>query len=180
MPVYVALLRGINVGGNNLIKMTDLKAAFEDLGFEDVQTYIASGNVILRSATEPAAALEKRIEAALSKAFDYESRVLVRSLAQMRGVVTGAPKGWPDARKRCNVAFLKAPLTVAKAMKVATPKEGVDTLHRGKGVIYFDSLKSKLVKSGMNRIASTPEYRWMTIRTFGTVSQLLERMDEAG
>lgn len=112
-----------------------------------------------------------------AKAFDYEPRVLVRSLAQMRGVVAGAPKGWPDPTRRCNVAFLKAPLTVARAMRAATPKDGVDALHPGKGVIYFDSVKSKLPQSGMNRIASTPEYKRMTIRTFGTVSQLLERMD---
>ena len=79
MTRYVALLRGINVGGKNLIKMTDLKACFEALGFENVSTYIQSGNVLFSANKSNQAKLTSRIEEALSKTFNYKSRVVVRS-----------------------------------------------------------------------------------------------------
>src|ERR1041384_8279930 len=128
MNQYVALLRGINVGGKNLIKMTALKASFEELGFTDVFTYIQSGNVLFSAASSGQAQLTKQIEEALSEAFTYESRVVVRSLKQMKEIVNGAPKGFGSdpATYRCDVIFLKEPLTAAKAMKSVTTKEGVD------------------------------------------------------
>ncbi len=69
------MLRGINVGGNNIIKMADLKACFERMGFSNVSTYIQSGNVIFESTKKDAARLEKKIETSLSEAFRYDSRV---------------------------------------------------------------------------------------------------------
>ena len=93
MTTYVALLRGINVGGKNLIRMPALKACFEENGFEDVSTYIQSGNVLF-STSGRAAELTDRIEAMLAEAFDYVPTVVVRSQRQMQGVVAGAPKGF--------------------------------------------------------------------------------------
>ena len=71
MAVYVALLRGINVGGKNLIKMPALRASFEAGGFRDVATYIQSGNALFESPKQSSAALTRRIEEVLSDAFDY-------------------------------------------------------------------------------------------------------------
>ena len=93
MTTYVALLRGINVGGRNLIRMPALKACFEDNGFEDVSTYIQSGNVLFATAEKGSKALTERIEAMLADAFDYVPTVVVRSRKQMRAIVEGAPKG---------------------------------------------------------------------------------------
>ena len=93
MPRYVALLRGINVGGKNLIKMTALKACFEANGFEDVATYIQSGNVVFASSETRMPGLTRRIEEMLAETFDYEATVVVRSRTQMRAVVERAPKG---------------------------------------------------------------------------------------
>ena len=67
MPSYVALLRGINVGGKNLIRMPALKACFEAKGFEDVATYIQSGNVLFRAPASPAPELSRRIEKMLAQ-----------------------------------------------------------------------------------------------------------------
>jgi uncharacterized protein (DUF1697 family) len=78
---YVALLRGINVGGSNLIRMAALKACFEAEGFCDVATYIQSGNVLFTSSGANQRTLTGRIEQALSKTFVYQSRVVVRSFA---------------------------------------------------------------------------------------------------
>jgi uncharacterized protein (DUF1697 family) len=180
MNQYVALLRGINVGGKNLIKMLALKACFEDLGFEEVRTYIQSGNVLF-SATGSNATLMKQIETALSRTFDYESRVVVRSRKQMKEIVTNAPKGFGSdpATYRYDVIFLKEPLTAVRAMKSVTTKEGVDQAFAGKGVLYFSRLISKATQSHLTRIISMPVYQSMTIRNWNTTKKLLDMMESA-
>ena len=179
MTQYVALLRGINVGGNNIIKMTDLKACFESLGFKDVRTYIQSGNVLFRAAGSNQADLTKRIETALSKSFNYKSRVVVRSQKQMQAIVAKAPKGFGSDQDtyRYDVLFLKDPLTAAKAMKSVSMKEGIDEAYAGKGVLYFSRLISKATQSHLNHIASMPVYQNMTIRNWNTTTRLLNLME---
>ena len=181
MNQYVALLRGINVGGNNLIKMIALKACFDALGFDDVRTYIQSGNVLFGAAASDQAVLTKRIEEALSKTFTYESRVVVRSLKQMKGIVARAPKGFGSdpAAYRYDVIFLKEPLTAAQAMKSITTKEGVDQAFAGKGVLYFSRLSSKASQSRLTRIIGLPIYQSMTIRNWNTTTKLLSMMEAA-
>ena len=124
MTRYVALLHGINVGGKNLIKMTDLKACFEALGFEDVSTYIQSGNVLFSTGRSDQANLTKLIEEALSKAFNYKSRVVVRSQKEIKDIVARTPRGFgsdPDTY-RYYVIFLKEPMRTVKAMKSASTR----------------------------------------------------------
>jgi uncharacterized protein (DUF1697 family) len=179
MNQYVALLRGINVGGKNLIKMIALKASFEGLGFTDVHTYIQSGNVLFSAAGSGQAKLTKQIEEALSKTFSYESRVVVRSLKQMKEIVRDAPKGFgtDPATYRYDVIFLKEPLTAAKAMKSVSTKEGVDQAFVGKGVLYFSRLSSRASQSNLSRIISMPVYQFMTIRNWNTTTKLLNMME---
>jgi uncharacterized protein (DUF1697 family) len=86
MPRYIALLRAINVGGH-VVKMDRLRALFEELGYEQVETFIASGNVIFRSATRSAEKLESQIEAHLRAALGYEVATLIRSGAELDAVV---------------------------------------------------------------------------------------------
>jgi uncharacterized protein (DUF1697 family) len=176
---YVVLLRGINVGGNNLIKMTELKKCLEGAGYGSVATYIASGNVVFTAPEKNTQKLEASIEKLISKAFSYESRVLVRSLAQINAVIKDAPV-WFGKNKthRHNVLFLKEPLTVAEALKVALPREDVDLVAGGHGVLYFSSLLSALTKSRLSRVVGTKEYKYMTIRTFGTVQKIQALMDK--
>jgi len=179
MNGYVALLRGINVGGKNLIKMIDLKLCMEVLGFEDVHTYIQSGNVLFSAAGSDRAKLTKKIEGALSKTFNYESRVVVRSRQQMKVIITHAPKGFGSdpATYRYDVIFLKEPLTAAKAMKSVSTKEGVDQAFAGKGVLYFSRLSSRATQSNLTRIISMPVYQSMTIRNWNTTTKLLSLME---
>src|SRR6266498_5352480 len=179
MDQYVALLRGINVGGKNLIKMTDLKNCFEDLGLKDVRTYIQSGNVLFSIAGTNQAKLTKQIEDALSKTFNYALRVVVRSRKQMKDIVTQAPKGFGSdpASYRYDVIFLKEPLTAAKAMKSVTTREGVDQAFAGKGVLYFSRLISKAAQSHLTRIITMPVYQSMTIRNWNTTIKLLNMLE---
>jgi uncharacterized protein (DUF1697 family) len=172
MNRYVALLRGINVGGNNLIKMPALKASFEKQGFAEVATYIQSGNVVFSSRTSRG--LEKRIEASLSEEFGYAARVTVRDEKQLRTIIEKAPKGFgskPD-KFRYDVLFVFSPRSAAEVMKLVELKEGVDTADAGNGVVYHSRLIAKATSSRLRKIIALPIYKELTIRNWKTTSAL--------
>jgi uncharacterized protein (DUF1697 family) len=174
MATHVALLRGINVGGKNLIKMADLKACFEANGYVDVVTYIQSGNVVF-TARGVASELASRIERMLSETFGhYDASVVLRTKAQMRAVVDKAPTGFgtDPAGFRYDVIFLKAPLTAKVAMRSISMREGVDEVVPGSGVLYSSRLVSRLTQSRLNKIVGTPAYANMTIRNWNTTTKL--------
>ena len=179
MNVYVALLRGINVGGNNLIRMPALKACFEAERLRDVATYIQSGNVLFRADRSSQRALTARIETALSRTFAYESRVVVRSFEQMRTVVHRAPKGFGErpGAYRYDVIFLKHPLTVEEALQSVTAKPGVDRVYAGEDELYFSRLISRAAQSQLSRIVGKPAYQNLTIRNWNTTRKLLQLME---
>jgi uncharacterized protein (DUF1697 family) len=178
LNVYVALLRGINVGGSNLIRMPALKACFESDGFRDVATYIQSGNVLFTAGRANQAALTVQIEKALSKTFAYQARVVVRSLGQMKATVEGAPRGFgrQPATYRYDVIFLKDPLTPGEAMKSVSARPGVDRVFAGDGVLYFSRLISRAAQSHLSRVVGTPAYQNMTIRNWNTTVKLFDLM----
>jgi uncharacterized protein (DUF1697 family) len=177
--LYLALLRGINVGGNNLIKMPALKAYFEGEGHRDVATYIQSGNVLFASRSSNSPVLVRRIEKALSETFAYESRVVVLSREQLRHIVQAAPAGFGTrpATYRYDVIFLKAPLTSGQAMNSVTTRPGVDRVWAGDGVLYSSRLISRASQSRLGRIVGTPAYQDMTIRNWNTTRKLLDLME---
>ncbi|SRR6266700_2899610 len=177
MGRYVALLRGINVGGNNLIKMPALKACFEAQGLRDVATYIQSGNVVFSSGSRRADELAREIEGALTAAFGCKSMVL-RSQKQMKAVVARAPQGFgtQPARYRYDVIFLNPPLSAATAIKSAPAAPGVDEVHPGSGVLYFSRLISQATRSQLRKVISSPIYSSVTIRNWNTTTALLRMM----
>jgi uncharacterized protein (DUF1697 family) len=180
MARYVALLRGINVGGKNAIPMAGLKACFEDAGFEAVQTYIQSGNVVFDAPSSSQAELTRRIEGMLRTTFaHYPASVVLRSRSQMRSVIHRAPEGFgrEPSEYRYDVIFLKAPLTARSAIKDFPTKEGVDRVWPGTGVLYSSRLISRATQSRISRIVSLPIYKNMTIRNWNTTTKLLELLD---
>ncbi len=180
MSRYIALLRGINVGGKNLIKMADLAACFQDLGFTDVRTYIQSGNVLFSADETDRSRLAGLLEEALSKAFQYDASVVLRSAEELQDIVSNAPEGFgnqPDTY-RYDVIYLKEPLTSSEAMQSVLVKEGVDQAFAGDGVLYFSRLISKATQSRLSRIASMPIYQSMTIRNWNTTNKLLAMTTE--
>jgi uncharacterized protein (DUF1697 family) len=178
MTRYVALLRGINVGGRNLIRMTDLAACFEAEGFTDVATYIQSGNVLFTSRKSGRAGLARHIEQMLAARFDYPASIVLRTRTQLQGVVGRAPEGFGSdpATYRYDVIFLKEPLTAAKAMQGVPTMAGVDEAFAGTGVLYFSRLISRASQSRLSRLVSMPIYNQMTIRNWNTTTKLLELM----
>jgi uncharacterized protein (DUF1697 family) len=176
---YVALLRGINVGGNNVIKMADLRSCLESHGLRDVVTYIQSGNVLFTTTGSERDKLVRRIEGVLGESFDYRASVVLRTSKQMRDVVERAPAGFgaDPAKYRYDVIFLKDPLTASTAMKSVLAREGVDEAHAGVGVLYFSRLISKASQSQLAKLASMPVYKSMTIRNWNTSTKLVEMLD---
>jgi uncharacterized protein (DUF1697 family) len=174
---YIVLLRGINVGGKNKVSMADLRVHLEQAGYKDVTTYINSGNVLLRSSLA-AASLGTNIEALLSDKFELDSsiiKVLVLTVGQLQEVIDAKPEGFGDQPDtyHSDAIFLMG-IGTADALSVFSPKEGVDRVWPGKGVIYSERVSALRTKSRLGRIVGTPAYKSMTIRNWRTTTKLLE------
>ncbi len=91
MPVYISLLRGINVGGQKTILMADLKVLFEKLGYSNLHTYIQSGNVVFTSEKEKAHDLETQIKTAIKSRFKFDVEALVLELSDLEKIVASNP-----------------------------------------------------------------------------------------
>jgi len=178
---YLALLRGINVGGSNLIKMTDLKACFEASKFENVATYIQSGNVLFETSETKREKLISKLQNSLSETFSpYKGQVVLCSHTKLSHIVREAPKGFGSEpqKYRYDVIFLKEPLTALEAINNVTTKRGVDKASAGPDVLYFSRLIAKASQSHLVRIVRLPVYKNMTIRNWNTTCKLLALMDK--
>ncbi len=177
MNTYLILLRGINVGGKNIVPMSALKKCLEEQGFSNVSTYIASGNVVLQS-TEHAGEVRNRIEQVLPEKFnlgDGSIKVLVLKPDQIRSIIDNKPAGFGEqADKYHSDAIFLINIDVSEAMTAFNPREGVDRIWPGDGVIYSQRLSSQRTKSRLNKIMESPLYKSMTIRNWNTTTKLLE------
>ncbi|HEY9378269.1 MAG TPA: DUF1697 domain-containing protein [Jiangellaceae bacterium] len=183
MKTYVILMRGINVGGKNKVPMADLKARLEELGFANVVTYIASGNVIVQSDKRPDE-IRAQIEDALTKSFKLDSeliKVLVLTRQQLQAVVDNKPAGFGEQpRKYHSDAVFLMDIDADQAMPIFKPREGVDKVWPGDGVIYSQRLSAERTKSRLSRIVSSPLYKSMTIRSWSTTMKLLDLLGDSG
>jgi uncharacterized protein (DUF1697 family) len=174
---YVVLFRGINVGGKNKVPMADLKECLKQLGFTNISTYIASGNVILES-DKSADEISTQIEEALPESFNLDNeiiRVLVLTRDQLHAVINNKPEGFGEQPEKYHSdAIFLIGIDSAQVMPVFKPRDGVDKVWPGNGVIYSQRLSSQRTKSRLNRIMATPEYKIMTIRNWNTTTKLLE------
>jgi uncharacterized protein (DUF1697 family) len=176
MNTYVILLRGINVGGKNKLGMADLKKYLEQSGYSDVLTYIASGNVILKS-DKHAKQIKSQIEKTLPENFkldDEHIKVLVLTRDQLQTVIDNKPEGFGEQPEKYHSdAIFLMDIDSAEAMSVFAPREGVDKVWPGDGVIYSQRLSSQRTKSRLSKIMGTPFYKSMTIRSWNTTTKLL-------
>jgi len=104
MPRYVVFLRGVNVGGHHRMAMADLRDALEAVGFEAVETYLASGNVHLETPATDGAAVRRDVAAAIDDAFGFDVDVMVRTAGELAAVVAGQPFDDPAADDPADVA----------------------------------------------------------------------------
>ncbi|HKG58553.1 MAG TPA: DUF1697 domain-containing protein [Pyrinomonadaceae bacterium] len=179
--LFVALLRGVNVGGNNMISMSSLKKSFENIGFTDVVTYINSGNIIFKSKEADARKLESKIEKMLLKEYQLDSRVVLRSFSEMEKLVKNLPRNWTDDRSwRYNVIFLRHSIDSEDILRELEVKKDIEEVVYHPGALLWRAQISELTRTNMLKLASRKMYQDMTIRNQNTTRKLYELMKKLG
>lgn len=174
--VYVALLRGINVGGKNKIEMKQLKETFLRIGLESVVTYINSGNVVFVD-HQSKDVLEKELRREIYRDYDLDIPVLIRSLNDFESLMETLPKDWKnDDTMKCDVLFLESGLDEAAVMEKLTVKPGIDTALQATGAIIWSVERKNVTRSSLTKIVGTVLYKKMTVRNVNTVRKLYEMM----
>jgi uncharacterized protein (DUF1697 family) len=177
---FVALLRGINVGGRNPIRMPELVACFRDAGYEDVSTYLQSGNVLFSADGKTGPKLEAEVEAMLEERFGTPLLVVIRSRDELAKTIEGAPADHGSPKLRSDIFFLKQPLTAEEALaEMPELREGVDSVAPGPSAIYFSRVAARATKTRIQKFMAMPIFQQMTVRTWRTSIRLLEKLDAA-
>ena len=174
MNNWIALLRGINVGGHNILPMKELKVLLEALGCRDIATYIQSGNVVFRHTESDAASLEATISDAICESFGFESRVMLLSVDEFTRCVRDNPFSQTlQAPKTLHLWFLAAPVEDPDIEKMDSLKAGTEEFMLSEKVFYLSAPdgigRSKLAVS-VEKLLGVPA----TARNLRTASKLCE------
>ena len=173
---HLVLLRGINVGGKNLIPMAELRRCFEGMGFEEVSTYIQSGNVLFRGSNVD----EGSIESQLNKAFGYPGRVVAISGRRFNAMVTKAPDWWGRTDTEKHNALFTLPGTTPGRVLAALPSPSDhEQIATAPGVIFWSGDKNRLTRTMfVSKLAGHPMYQELTVRNSNTFFKLADLMAE--
>ena len=178
-PVFLALLRGVNVGGNNVISMSSLKASFEKMGFNDVSTYINSGNILFKARERDARKLETKIEAMLSKEHKLGCKVVVRSFSEMANLVENLPKNWEgDKQWKYNVIFLRHSIDSEKVLESLGPEPEIEKVVYYPGTLLWSARLRDLNRTLMDKLSRQKLFQDMTVRNTNTTRKLYELMNK--
>jgi uncharacterized protein (DUF1697 family) len=170
--VYVALLRGINVGGNNIVGMKKLKAAFESLGFKNVVTYINSGNIIFESLPESHEKIALDAANAIKSDFNLDIKVLVRDFRNIEIICKELPDGWvKNDIMRTDVMFLWEKYDNRGVLDLLQINS-VDRVRYTPGAVLWNVEGKDYGRSGLSKLVGTDLYRNMTIRNVNTVREI--------
>ena len=173
MKRYIALLRGVNVGGKNKISMAALKQGFEALGFSEVRTHLNSGNVVFSGEEAEAA----RIQAMIRERFDLDVPVLVVARDWLEDVLRQAPDWWDSGDKAIydNLILALPPITAGEiAGRLGEASEGLERVCVCAGAIYWSFDRKSYAKCNWWRKSARPGIgEWITIRTASTVKKLV-------
>jgi uncharacterized protein (DUF1697 family) len=176
---YVALLRGINVGGSNKVDMRELRAALEAVGMASVVTYINSGNVIFSTDIDDRPRLTAILEHSIRERFGFPVDVLLLDSDQMRSIVNTIPAGWTnDESMKCDVLFLWADVDRPSILEQIVLKPEIEDVLYVPGAVIRRIDRQNATKSGLTRLVGTPLYKKMTIRNCNTARRLLEFIEE--
>jgi uncharacterized protein (DUF1697 family) len=174
---YVALLRGINVGGNNKVEMSRLKKLFEKLGYTNILTYINSGNIIFET-KGTTQALAKTIDAAMEKEFKIPVIVTVRTQKEIEKLDAAIPTHWVnDDIMKTDVMFLWKEYDSKKVLDQLIIKPDIDDVMYLKGALVWRVDRKKVTRSGMMQIVGTALYKKMTVRNINTLRKLKVLME---
>jgi uncharacterized protein (DUF1697 family) len=176
MPIYIALLRGINIGPHKRMKMEKLRASCEALGFTAVKTYIQSGNVIFKAPKLSPAALSKKFGDCIVKDFGFSCEVILRTGEEMKAIVNRNPfmKEPGTDRSKLHVVFLSKPAATTALKKLRELTLAPDRTHSSGTEVYFyfpnDVSGSSLWKHPLDRVTGVVG----TMRNWKTVSTLYQ------
>ena len=177
VKIFVALLRGVNVGGKNMIRMSSLKESFESMGFGGVHTYINSGNIIFKTQEGNARKLERSIEGMLSSEYELECKVVVRSLSEMADLVKGLPETWDgDGRWKYNVIFLRHSIDSENVLSGLKPESDIEQIVYRPGTLLWSARISDLGRTSLHKLPSRKLFQEMTVRNTNTTRKLYELM----
>lgn len=176
---YVALLRGINVGGNKKVEMKKLKAVFEQHGCTKVSTYINSGNVIFTASLSKAVLMEQ-VSKWIEEAFGFEVSTLIKTHQEMKEIAAAIPADWNnDEVHRSDVAYLFPAIDSPRVInELPFIKEYIDVRYVH-GALYWRSARPDVMKSRMNKLIGHRLYKDMTMRNVNTARYLAKDRTEA-
>ncbi len=175
--VYAALLRGINVGGNNKIDMKLLKETFERVGMESVITYINSGNVIFVDEKNSKEALSLLLEKAINEDYKLDIKVLIRSYDDYTDMMKYLPEDWKnDNDMKSDVLFLSEDINRDTLPDQLKAKAQIDTLIYTPGAVLWAIDKKDVTRSGLQKLVGTSLYKNMTVRNVNTTRKIYEIM----
>ncbi|ABR47633.1 protein of unknown function DUF1697 [Alkaliphilus metalliredigens QYMF] len=181
--IYVALLRGINVGGKNKIDMKLLKETFVRIGMESVVTYINSGNVIFTDIEHIKEEIVAIIEKAIFENFQFHIKVLIRSIDDFHYMMRILPESWKNNEDmKCDVLFLWEEIDNEEVLNKLVIKPKIDTVMYIPGAVLWSVDKRNVTKSGLMKLVSTALYKRMTVRNVNTtrkVYAIMQGLDKA-
>jgi len=176
MPIYVALLRGVNLGPHKRMKMERLRASFEALGFEQVQTYIQSGNVIFKTAKASPQTIARKIEDKIPADFGFPASVVIRTQQEMEKTISDSPfakrKGIDLAR--LHVIFLPAPPEPVALKELANLTTAPDECSCTGREIYLHLPNGMSKSSLVNNPIERRHLKGATTRNWQTVNKIFE------
>lgn len=180
MSVYIALLRGINVGGKTMIKMANLISCLEKAGFKEVSTYIQSGNIIFCSNETNTHELTKIIENAVLKQFGLAVPALVITDKSFKEIIKSVPADWgQNSDWKYNLLFLLPRYDMEQVTQdIGELKPDIETLTIGRGVLYQTLSIKVLGRATTGKLASKPVYKRITVRNYRTCKKLLEILEK--
>ncbi|WP_334075832.1 MULTISPECIES: DUF1697 domain-containing protein [Paenibacillus] len=179
--IYIALLRGINVGGNNKIDMKQLKATFERVGMKDVVTYINTGNIIFNSEMQLNTELAAILEAKIQTDFGLQIKVVVRSFEQFSRITEALPPDWTNGpAMKSDVLFLWDEVDHESSLEQLVIKPEIDRVLYVPGAILWSVDREHVTKSGMQKLIGTKLYSKVTVRNVNTTRKIYELMKAAG
>lgn len=175
--IYLALLRGINVGGHNKVEMSRLKTCFEKLGLADVKTYINSGNIIFSNAKFSATELDEVIEKAIKEEFSFDVPVVVRTAKNIQTVAKAIPADWAnDIKQKADVLFLREEINNIDILKKIIIDPEIENVLYLPGALVWNIARENVAKGNGIKLIGTTIYKQMTARNVNTVRKLAELM----
>lgn len=174
MQTFVALLRGVNVGGHNRVPMAELRTGLARRGMHQVRTYIASGNIVLGAPEgADASGIADVVQSAITEDFAVTCSVLVRTAEEIRRIAATIPDHWSNAGdQRTDVLYLFPDVDQPDVLDRLPAVDGVDEARYTPGAVLWRMHRPLYSRSGLPRIIGTPLYARVTVRNVNTARTL--------